>query len=76
MGRSKPDPDFGMSAGARLTVMRRGGSAIPLCASAAKTLSLPSRTAPAGSPTTVKMGSPVWTLTSTVTGCPSTPWTQ
>ena len=75
-GRSKPDPDLGRSAGARLTVIRRGGRGIPLCASAAKTLSLPSRTAPAGRPTTVKMGRPFWTFTSTLTGRPSTPWTQ
>ena len=73
IGRSKPDPDLGRSAGARLTVMRRGGSPSPVWARAAKTRSLPSRTAPAGSPTTVKMGSPFWTFTSTRTDCPSTP---
>ena len=46
MGRSNALPLFGTSAGARLMVMRLGGSANPLLVSAAVTRSLPSRTAP------------------------------
>ena len=67
MGRSKALPSFGTSAGARFTVMRRGGRECPMFWRAAVTRSRPSRTAPCGSPTTTKAGSPTERLTSTDT---------
>jgi len=58
IGRSKWLPSLGRSAGARLTVMRRGGSARPTAASAARTRSRLSATALSGRPTTAKPGMP------------------
>ncbi len=52
IGRSKWLPSFSTSAGARLAVMRRAGSARPSADSAARTRSRNSATALSGSPTT------------------------
>ena len=58
------------SAGARLTVMRRGGRARPSADKAARTRSRDSATALSGRPTIVKAGSPAaivtWVSTSTI----------
>src|SRR5262249_46235095 len=58
IGRSSRLPSFGTSAGARLTVMRRAGSARPEATSAARTRSRASDTALSGRPTTLNAGSP------------------
>ncbi len=67
IGRSKALPDFAMSAGARLMVMRLGGTTKPLFWMAATTRSFPSFTAPCGRPTVEKEGRPLATSASTVT---------
>ena len=67
MGRSNAVPSFFVSAGARLTVTRRGGTWKPEFVSAAETRSRLSRTAPAGRPTMVHCGNPAATSTSTRT---------
>ena len=51
MGRSKPEPSFLMSAGARLMVMRVGGMSKPELRMAERTRSRDSRTAASGRPT-------------------------
>ena len=53
MGRSKPEPSFLMSAGARLMVMRVGGMSKPEFLMAERTRSRDSRTAASGRPTVV-----------------------
>src|ERR1700738_4269268 len=60
-------PSLGRSAGARLTVIRRAGSASPDATRAARTRSRASDTALSGRPTTLNAGSPgaTWTWTST-----------
>ena len=58
MGRSKCEPSLGRSAGERLTVMRRMGSAMDRAESAARTRSRASDTALSGRPTTPKFGMP------------------
>ncbi len=58
MGRSKCEPSFGKSAGDRFTVIRFGGSARPIDASAAWTRSRLSATALSGRPTIVNRGRP------------------
>ena len=68
MGRSKAVPDFGVSAGARFTTIRRNGSANPALPSAAPTRSRLSRTAPCGRPTVANDGSPLAMSASTSTG--------
>ena len=67
IGRSNAEPCFGTSAGARLTVIRLSGKANPALASAAATRSLPSFTAPCGSPTVLKEGNPLLMSISTST---------
>ena len=67
IGRSKAVPSLRMSAGARFTVTRRGGSWKPEFSRAAETRSRLSFTAPAGSPTMVHWGRPGATSTSTST---------
>jgi hypothetical protein len=62
------------SAGARLTVIRFGGSPRPSEASAARTRSRDSATALSGSPTMVKAGSPEAIVTWVSTSMTSTPW--
>ena len=58
MGRSKCEPSFGMSAGDRLTVIRRAGRTIDSVFSAARTLSRASLTAFSARPTVEKCGTP------------------
>ena len=55
MGRSKPEPSFLMSAGARLMVMRVGGRSKPEFLMAERTRSRDSRTAASGRPTVEKV---------------------
>ena len=74
MPRSSAEPALGTSAGARLTVIRRGGWTKPLLRRAPRTRSRASRRAASASPTIVKPGSPGATSTSTRTGRPSRPW--
>ena len=57
MGRSKPEPSFRRSAGARLIVVFDGGMSYPLFFSAERTRSRLSRTAASGSPTVMKCAS-------------------
>ena len=59
--------------GARLTVMRLLGHPMPELMNAARTRSRASRHAVSGRPTSVKLGMPTATWTSTTTGWPSTP---
>ena len=56
IGRSNALPDLAMSAGARFTVMRLGGTRKPLFCTPAITRSRPSFTAPWGRPTVVERG--------------------
>jgi hypothetical protein len=63
------------SAGARFTVIRRGGSVNPEFTRAALTRSLLSLTAPAGSPTISHCGNPGAASTSTITSYASMPTT-
>ena len=68
IGRSKRPESLGRSAGARLTVMRCAcGNAKPHCNSAARTRSRASLTSVSASPTSVKLGSPGASCTSTCT---------
>ena len=55
MGRSKPEPSFLRSAGARLMVMRVGGRSKPEFLMAERTRSRDSRTAASGRPTVAKL---------------------
>jgi hypothetical protein len=76
MGRSKPEPSFLRSAGARLMVMRVGGRSKPEFLMADRTRSRDSRTAASGRPTVAKVSS--WVLipeksTSTSMMCASMP---
>ncbi len=73
MGSSKAAPSLRMSAGARLTVIRFAGSSKPAFFRAEMTRTLLSLTAPSGSPTTLKYGSPTDMSTSTSTTTASTP---
>ncbi len=73
MGRSKWLPSLARSAGARLTVMRLGGSARPSALSAPRTRSRDSATALSGSPTTEKAGRPALICTCTSTSMTSMP---
>ena len=66
-------PSFGKSAGDRLIVMRLGGSARPIAASAARTRSRLSATALSGRPTMMKAGSPEESCTCTSTARASSP---
>ena len=67
MGRSKAEPSFLMSAGARFTVILLSGKSYSELAIAAPTRSLPSFTAPCGNPTVVKDGRPLAISVSTST---------
>ena len=74
IARSKPAADFGRSAGARLTVMRRLGNSRPAHWIAARTRSrLFANGGVAGRPTMVRTGSPGARSTSTVIRRASTP---
>ena len=64
---------FSMSAGARLTVMRFGGSARPMAPMALRTRTRDSPTALSGRPTMVKLGRPDEMLTCTSTSSASMP---
>ena len=75
IGKSKIGPCFLMSAGARLTVMRRRGQVKPLFFIAARTRSPASRTAASGRPTTENEAKFDDTSTSTRTIYASTPST-
>ncbi len=55
IGRSKPEPSFFRSAGARLIVIRVGGISNPEFLIADRTRSRLSRTAASGSPTVLKI---------------------
>jgi len=69
IGKSKADPSFFTSAGARLIVMCCAGRMYPQLGSAAFTRSLLSRTAVSGSPTVMSASfSPELRSTSTDTG--------
>ena len=74
MARSNEAPPLRRSAGARLTVIRRGGYSYPLLRMAPRTLSRASCSAVSARPTMVKPGRPGATSTSTRTGRPSRPW--
>ena len=73
IARSSPAPALRTSAGARLTVIRRGGKARPLFRIAPRTRSRASWRAVSGRPTMVKPGSPGATSTSTRITRPSMP---
>ena len=73
IGRSNAVPSFFTSAGARFTVIRRGGTLKPELTSAAPTRSRLSFTALAASPTIVHWGSPCAASTSTMTSYASMP---
>jgi hypothetical protein len=73
IGRSKWLPSLPRSAGAKLTMIRRGGSVSPMALSAARTRSRLSATALAGRPTMVKLGRPLLSCTSTSTSATSSP---
>ena len=70
IARSSDEPVLRRSAGARLTVIRRGGWTNPLLRSAPRTRSRASWSAASGSPTIEKPGSPGATSTSTRTTRP------
>ncbi len=73
MAKSYLPPCLGMSAGAKLTVMRRSGNSRPELIMALLTLSLLSFTAFSGKPTMAKLGSPLDKWVSTFTSTASTP---
>ena len=74
IARSRDAPVLRSSAGARLTVMRRGGKTNPALRIAPRTRSRASWTAVSASPTIVKPGRPGATSTSTRMSRPSRPW--
>ncbi len=73
MARSKLGPVLWTWAGARLTVILWPGNSSPELSSAARTRSRDSRMARSGRPTSVNVGSPLRTSTSTVTSWLRTP---
>ena len=73
MGRSSAAPSFFISAGARLTVIRRTGKANPLFLTAVLTLSFASLTATVANPTISKDGNPLAISVSTVIKQPFNP---
>ncbi len=75
IGTSKAAPSLRRSAGARLTVIRRGGSLNPLFSSAPRIRTRPSRTPASGSPTMLQPGRPTATSTSTSMAAASIPTT-
>ena len=74
IARSSDAPALRRSAGARLTVIRRGGNARPLLRMAPRTRSRASWNAASGRPTIVNPGRPGATSTSTRMTRPSMPW--
>ena len=68
IGRSREGPSFLISAGAKLTVMRRIGKSKPEFLIAARTRSRLSLTEASGKPTISKAANPAPTSTSTITG--------
>src|SRR4051794_4189162 len=74
IARSSDAPAFRRSAGARLTVIRRGGWTNPAFRSAPRTRSRASWRAASARPTIVNPGSPGATSTSTRISRPSSPW--
>ena len=74
IARSSEAPALRRSAGARLTVIRRGGWTNPALRSAPRTRSRASWSAASASPTTVNPGRPGATSTSTRMNRPSRPW--
>ena len=74
IARSSEAPALRTSAGARLTVIRRGGCTNPALRSAPRTRSRASDSAASGRPTMVMPGSPGATSTSTRTTRPTRPW--
>jgi hypothetical protein len=74
IGRSKDGPDFLVSAGARLTVIRFEGKPCPEFLIALRTRSRLSCTAASPSQTMAKAGIPVAISTSTSIRCPDRPW--
>ena len=75
IGTSKAAPSLRRSAGARLTVILRGGSLKPLFSSAPRMRTRPSRTPASASPTMWQPGRPTATSTSTSMGAASMPMT-
>src|SRR5262249_37007036 len=75
MGTSKAAPSLRRSAGARLTVIRRGGSLNPAVSSAPRMRTRPSRMPASASPTMAQQGRPTPTSTSTSMGAASIPIT-
>ena len=75
IGTSNAAPSLRRSAGARLTVVRRGGSLKPLLSSAPRMRTRPSRMPASASPTMLQHGSPTPTSTSTSMGAASIPTT-
>ena len=73
MARSKRPPSLGRSAGARFTVIERGGNSNWELRMAARTRSFASRTAVAGRPTIDMRGRPPASWTSTCTAGAETP---
>ena len=73
IGRSNRPPVFGISAGAKFTVIRLAGNSNPELIIAPRTLSLLSLTAVSGKPTVEKAGKPFAKWTSTITGNACTP---
>ena len=73
IGRSSDAPVLRNSAGARFTVIRRGGQVKPVFRIAPRTRSRASDSAASGRPTIVSPGRPGATSTSTLTSRPSSP---
>ena len=73
--RSNADPDFGIPAGDRFTVMRWSSTSNPHDSNAARTRSRASRTDVSSRPTRVKATRPDPAYVSTSTRCPSIPTT-
>ena len=71
--RSKADPDFGIPAGDRFTVMRWSSTSRPHDSNAARTRSRASRTEVSSRPTRVNATRPAPAYVSTSTRCPSIP---
>ncbi len=77
MGRSNADPSLGISAGARLTVIRESGIVKFVLTIAVRTLSFASSIDLSGRPTMANVGNPrSATSTSTLINIPSSPTTH
>ncbi len=73
IGTSNAAPSLRRSAGARLTLIRRGGSLKPLLSSAVRMRTRPSRMPASASPTMLQQGSPLPMSTSISIGAASMP---